>query len=168
VSSFPFTVSRSLRLSNNGSTFYFIHGYELEVLLNLKPLNIENYENLSEHMCSGGDIVGGLAGNVWDIIQKIRSELKFIDLTKAPHERGTVDNIGKFAESKGVYVLLGMKPDEKFVFGHTHEPFINEDRTVANTGSWVNETANEQLQNTYVKISSGQMELKRFDEGNFP
>ena len=165
---FPFTIRPSLRLSDNGNTFYFIHGYELEVLLNLKPLDIESYENLSDHMCSGGDVVGGLAGGIWDIIQRLNLKRKFTDLDKAPHERETIDNIEKFAESKGVYMLLGMKPDEKLVFGHTHKPFINDDRTIANTGSWVKEATNGQPQNTYVKISSGQMELKTFDEKNFP
>jgi predicted phosphodiesterase len=119
-------------------------------------------------MCFGGDVVGGVASNMWDIIQNLGAKRKFTELNKAPHERKTIDNIRKFAESKGVYMLLGMKPDEKLVFGHTHKPFINDDRTVANTGSWVNEMANEQSQNTYVKVSSGQMELKRFDEKNFP
>ena len=165
---FPFTIRSSLRLPDNGSTFYFIHGYELEVLLNLKPLDIEHYETLSDHMCFGGDVGGGLASNLWDIIQDLGSKRRFMDLNKVPHERKTIDNIEKFAKSKGVYMLLGMRPDEKLVFGHTHKPFISEDRTVANTGSWVNETANKQSQNTYVKISNGQMELKRFDEKNFP
>ena len=165
---FPFTIRPSLRLLDNGSMFYFIHGYELEVLLNLKPLDIESYETLSDHMCSGGDIIGGLASHMWDIVQRLRLQQKFIDLNKAPHERGTIDNIEKFAESKGAYMLLGMKHGEKLVFGHTHKPFINDNRTVANSGAWVNEATNEQPQNTYVKISNGQMELKTFDEKNFP
>jgi len=165
---FPFTIRPSLRLHDNGSSFYFIHGYELEVLLNLKPLDIEHYETLSDHMCFGGDVVGGVASNMWDIIQKLDAKRRFTDLNKVPHERKTIDNIEEFAKSKGVYMLLGMKPDEKLVFGHTHKPFINDDRTIVNTGSWVNETSNKQSQNTYVKISKGQMELKRFDEKNFP
>jgi UDP-2,3-diacylglucosamine pyrophosphatase LpxH len=37
---FPFTVSRSLRLEDNGKKFYFIHGYELEVIANLEPFSI--------------------------------------------------------------------------------------------------------------------------------
>lgn len=165
---FPFTIRPSLRLPDNASMFYFIHGYELEVLLNLKPLDVERYEILSDHMCFGGDVVGGLASHTWDIIQDLGVKRKFAELNKVPHERGTIDNIEKFAESKGAYVLLGMKPDERLVFGHTHKPFINDDKTIANTGSWVNETANEQAQNTYVKISNGQMELKTFDEKGFP
>lgn len=165
---FPFKITHSLRLSDNGSMFYFIHGYELEVLLNLKPLDIEQYETFSDHMCFAGDATGALANYTWDVIKDLELLKRKFDLDKAPHKRENIDNIGKFAESKGAYMLLGMRPDEKLVYGHTHKPSINGDRTVANTGCWVNETANEQPQNTYVKISSGQMELKRFEEGNFP
>ncbi len=36
-------------------------------------------------------------------------------------------------------MVLGMKPGDNLVYGHTHQPFINEEKTVANTGSWVDE-----------------------------
>jgi UDP-2,3-diacylglucosamine pyrophosphatase LpxH len=165
---FPYAVSKSLRLEDGGSRFYFIHGYELEVLLSLKPLNIENYEQFSDYMCFNNDVTGSFASKMWDIIQKHGSAQKMADLKKAPHERETIDNIRNFAESKGIFMLLGMKPDEKLVFGHTHRPFISDDRKIANSGSWVNEHADRRLQNTYVKIIDGQMEVKIFDEDDFP
>lgn len=31
-------------------------------------------------------------------------------------------------------MLLGMRPDEKLIFGYTHDPFINKEETTANTG----------------------------------
>ena len=53
-----------------------------------------------------------------------------------------------------------MKPDENLIFGHTHRPFINKDKKVANTGSWVNELKEKEHQNSYIEINDGEMELK--------
>jgi len=53
-------------------------------------------------------------------------------IMKAPNKRGNMDKIYKLATSKAAYVLLGMKPDERLMFGHTHRPFINRAGTVAN------------------------------------
>ena len=55
-----------------------------------------------------------------------------------------------------------MKTDERLIFGHTHGPFINQDKTVVNTGSWVNELQNPEYQNSYVEIEDGIIELKFF------
>jgi predicted phosphodiesterase len=55
-----------------------------------------------------------------------------------------------------------MKPDERLVFGHTHGPFINKDKTVVNTGPWVNELINPEYQNSYVEMGNGIIELKFF------
>ena len=65
----PFRVSRSLRLRDNDGTFYFTHGYQLRVLANLEPLDIESYEKLSDHMCFSFDVTGGIACYLWDIIR---------------------------------------------------------------------------------------------------
>jgi len=40
--------------------------------------------------------------------------------------------IYKLAISKGKGFLMGMKSDETLVFGHTHGPFINKEKTVVN------------------------------------
>jgi hypothetical protein len=58
-----------------------------------------------------------------------------------------------------------MKPDERLVFEHKYGPFINKDKTVVNTGSWVNELINPEYQNSYVEIENGIIELKFFKHG---
>ena len=63
---FPFKVSKFLRLKDGEKTFYFIHGYEFEVL-NLEPITLEEYERFSEAMCFNEDIVGGIEGDSWDL-----------------------------------------------------------------------------------------------------
>lgn len=167
---YPFTVSRSLRLEDGGNKFYFIHGYKLEVLANLEPLSIEMYEEFSEKMCFVEDTFGWFAGHLWDLIKNgpsIRIRIT-IAIKRSLNKRKNIDKIHNFAVSPAAYVLLGMKPEERLVFGHTHKPFINKAGTVANAGSWIDEGLSKELQNAYVKISGGKMELKVFNEGNFP
>lgn len=48
-------------------------------------------------------------------------------------------------------ILIGGKPDETVIFGHTHSPFITENKTVVNSGSWV--TDND-FHDTYVEIDN--------------
>ena len=157
---FPFTISKYLRLEDNGNSFYFIHGYEFEIL-SLEPMTLEMYEEFSEKMCFSEDIIGGVASHLWDFIQG--SGFKE-NIEKNPRERleSKTKKIYNFATSKGKNFLLGMKPADRLVFGHTHGPFINNDKTVANTGSWINELPKKEYQNSYVEISKGEMELKFF------
>lgn len=160
--SFPFTISKNLRLTDGGNKFYFIHGYEFEVI-GLEPLTLETYEEFSEKMCSSEDIIGDVASHLWNLIQGtgIKDTLK-----KNPRERlissKTTNKIYNLAISKGKCFILGMNSDERLVFGHTHGPFINDDKTVVNTGSWVNELESKEYQNSYVEIVDGKMELKFF------
>ncbi|RZN38387.1 MAG: hypothetical protein EFT35_04875 [Methanophagales archaeon ANME-1-THS] len=165
---YPFTVSKFLRLEDRGSKFYFIHGYELEVLANLEPLSIETYEHFSEKMCFTKDVLGWFLSHLWELLERRGGIWRQTSMMKKPpHERTDIDKIYNLAISKGRYLLLGMKPNEKLVYGHTHRPFINKERTVANTGSWVAELS-KKSQNWYLMIADGQMELKAFDEKAFP
>jgi predicted phosphodiesterase len=85
-----------------------------------------------------------------------------------PHVRNDVDRERALAMSAGAHLALGMQPGEKLVYGHTHKPFINEEKTVANTGSWVDEGPADRPRNTYVVIEGGRMELKQFGKDSFP
>lgn len=181
---FPFEVKKFLRLEDGGKKFYFIHGYEFEVL-NLEPMTLEEYEGFSEAMCFNEDIVGGIEGDGWDLAQKTKSEVKglFDGIKKAfvhiesfkeqmkenPRDRlkslDETKKIYNLATSQSKYFLLGMKPDEILIFGHTHGPFINDENTVANTGSWVNELKQKEYQNSYIEINNGEMELKFWPKG---
>ncbi len=159
---YPFTISKSLRLKDGESKFYFMHGYELEVLANLEPLKIESYEEISENMCFAEDRTGWFLSKVWDTFEKIVAvKDHIVMMQKNPHDRTDIDKVYNYAVSEASYMLLGKKLDEKFVFGHTHRPFITKKRNVANTGSWVAELSRE-FQNSYVEILNGEMDLKFF------
>lgn len=161
---FPFEVKKNLRLEDNGKKLYFTHGYEFEAIL-LEPLTIDMYEEFSLKMCFSEDIIGKVAGQIWDIIQKSDVKEK---LEKNPRQRLETSKqsmkIYKLAVSTGRNYLFGMKPDEKLIFGHTHGPFINSDKTVVNTGSWTGELDNKDYQNSYVEIKDGEIELKFYSE----
>lgn len=168
---FPFTISKDLRLEDGGNKFYFIHGYELEVL-SYEPMTLELYEDVSEKMCFSDKLIGGIVSQVWDVIQgsDIKEKLEGTDITEklgmSPQKRlessDDPKKIYNLSNSKAKSFLLGMKPDEILVFGHTHDPFINNNKTVVNTGSWVNELESKEYQNSYVEISDGNMDLKFF------
>ncbi len=83
-------------------------------------------------------------------------------MDKQPHKRDNIDEIYNLAVSNGKCFLLGMKPHEKLVFGHTHRPFISNDKRVVNTGSWIDELERKEYQNSYVEIDKGEIELKFF------
>ncbi|UTB32184.1 MAG: UDP-2,3-diacylglucosamine diphosphatase [Methanobacterium sp. ERen5] len=161
---FPFEVKKNLRLEDNGKKFYFTHGYEFEAA-GLEPFTIDMYEDFSEKMCFSEDVIGGVAGQIWDIIQG--SDIKE-RLERDPRKRFETTEeslkIYKMANSTGKCYLFGMKPNERLVFGHTHGPFINHNKTVVNSGSWTGELKNKDYQNSYVEINDGNMELKFYRE----
>jgi UDP-2,3-diacylglucosamine pyrophosphatase LpxH len=168
-SSYPFVVSKWLTLDDGGSRINFRHGYELEVLANLEPMTIETYEWLSERMCFTERVTGGILSQLWDLIEDRRQlSMKVGFIRKPPHERNELDKVHELAVSKGVYLLLGMRPGEKLIFGHTHKPFINEEKTIANSGSWVDEGPADRPRNTYIVIDGGRMELRHFGTDPFP
>ena len=124
-----------------------------------KPLTIEDYERISEALCRAENILGRLMSKLWGLKKKLK---------KPPNERRSwritggiinhMNNLELFACSKVRNIFLGMKSNEKLVFGHTHHPFLFED--TGNTGSWVKE---EYEHNTFIKIDKGKMELNKWD-----
>ena len=161
---YPFEVSKDLRLEDNGELFYFMHGYELEVLSTLDPLTIDLYEKFSQKMCFTENIVGGVAGFLWDCLQISRRRVIQVtdEMKKTPQNRRKICKVYELAISPRRYPILGIKPDEKLVFGHTHRPFINKDKSVINTGSWVDELPSTEYQNSYIEIYNGKIKLKFF------
>jgi predicted phosphodiesterase len=161
---FPFTISKNLRLEDGGNKFYFTHGYEFEAIY-MEPVTLEMYEEFSEKMCFSEDMIGELAGHLWSLIRGSDLKEKLSDNPRTRLESTEeLKKIYKLSISKGKSFILGMKPDERLVFGHTHGPFINKDKTVVNTGSWVNELMNPEYQNSYVEIEDGVIELKYFTD----
>jgi predicted phosphodiesterase len=114
------------------------------------------YEDFSERMCFSEDLIGELAGYVWSLIRG--SDLKD-KLSNNPRTRlastEELNRIYKLSVSQGKSFILGMKTDERLVFGHTHGPFINKDKTVVNTGPWVNDLINRNIKIVMSKWDMG-------------
>ncbi len=159
VDSYPFAVSKDLRLEDAGNKFYFTHGYELEVLVNY-DFNLETYEKFANDMCWNSDKKGSLVSKIWDTFKSVSKE-EVDELKLKPSERKELENLYHFATSPAKYMFLGLYPDEALIFGHTHMPFFDKENKVANTGAWVDEYA-KNLQNSYIEIFDGDMELKFF------
>ncbi len=160
-------VSKYLRLEDGNESFFFVHGYELEAILWEYPASLEIYEELCNEMCYNKDNLGKILSKIWAFISFLNKKSVFIrQMDKEPNKRDNINEVDKFSISNGKNFLLGMKPNENLVFGHTHRPFINKDKKVVNAGSWVDELPSKELQNSYVEISNGQIELKFFKSGN--
>jgi UDP-2,3-diacylglucosamine pyrophosphatase LpxH len=184
----PFNVYKSIKIQEDGGKFHFIHGYEPDVLLNLQPLTIDLYEELCKKICLGkysdseilnilielssssamassGQFSGikGTASNLNEILRKKHDETSVLvkEIMKKPDKR-RISRIYEFANSYASF-LIGKKPDEKLVFGHTHEAFINKEKTFANVGSWTYDPLESQKPfNSFLESSEGNMELKFF------
>lgn len=166
---YPFRIVKKLRLKDDGGTFNFIHGHELEVLANFEPLTLESYEGISERLCFNQGILGEYAAHLWELIGNTDLLLDRIGvIRKPPGERGGMDRVRDLATSRGAFMVAGMRPGEKLVFGHTHRPFVDDTGAVANSGSWVGVSTPDRPRNTYLKIDGGRMELRIFEKDDFP
>jgi UDP-2,3-diacylglucosamine pyrophosphatase LpxH len=157
--SYPFTVSKNLRLEDSGNKFYFTHGYEMEVLINY-DLDLETYEKFAHDMCWNSDKRGSFVSKLWNTFKSVSKD-EVDQLKLKPSDREEMENLYHFATSPAKYLFLGMYPDEALIFGHTHVPFLDKQHNIANTGSWVDEYG-KKLQNSYIEIIDGEMELKFF------
>ena len=156
--------SKYLRLEDNGESFFFIHGYELESILWEFPASLEMYETFSKEMCFNKDTSGQTLSKIWswyENIKKYRKRRFKKEMKKNPKNRN-INEVKELSLSNGKNFLLGMKPDETLVFGHTHEPFHEKDKKVANTGSWINDIDEEYQQNSYLEIINGEIKLQYF------
>jgi len=150
---YPFEVSKSLPLEEDGKRYFFTHGYDIDVYATMESLmSLDQYENVSECLCFLTDKTGWLASCLWGLSEKIL-ELrdKVGSMQKPPEEREEdLDTITTFALSPAAFLFLGMGARDNLVYGHTHIPGstkLDGGRYVANTGFW---SGNDQC--WYVKI----------------
>lgn len=183
---FPFNVLRNLHLSEGGNRFYFIHGYEFEVMANFVFTSIEEYESICQHLCDLRDTtISKIESSIWSalhpqfvgksfedhhtivksIVRPPEYRMKELHLAeqskdrmKLVRPRNKIEELAMSPVARSMFV--GGEPDEAMIFGHTHSPFITEDRRVANSGSWV---ADNDFHDTYIEIdNNGDMKLKQY------
>ncbi len=173
---FPFQVTKDLRLEEGGKKFFFIHGYQLEVLANPYYKSMSAYETFSEGLCLAGDDTGNAADKLWETYEASKSALEGLkrlpsdikgalaSMMNPPANRlsgshQTHSAVELTAISKARDVYLGMNREEVLVFGHTHDPFYEPENGVINTGSWKKRPCRDYA---YVEISGGQPKPQTF------
>lgn len=165
---YPFQVTKELRLEESGKKFFFIHGYQIEVLANPYYKSMSAYEAFSEGLCMAGDDTGNAADKLWETFQVSKSALDGLkrlpsnikgaldSMFNPPDERmeSVISEVDKIAISSARVLYLGMEKDETLVFGHTHEPFPAVKNGAINTGSWKKSPCQNY---TYLEISGGRV-----------
>jgi UDP-2,3-diacylglucosamine pyrophosphatase LpxH len=173
---FPFPVTKELRLEESKKKFYFIHGYQLEVLANPYYKSMSAYETFSEGLCLAGDDTGNAADKLWETFEASKSALEGLKRLPADikgaltsmmnppdnrmsgdHQAHSMVELLSISSARNVY--LGMESDEVLIFGHTHDPFFEEENGVANTGSWKKRPCRNY---SYLEISKGQVRPQTF------
>jgi UDP-2,3-diacylglucosamine pyrophosphatase LpxH len=158
-----FEVYSCYTFQNQTSRFVLKHGYDLEVFTSMETLGLEAYEAFSEAMCHAGEIGGNIASWVWAFVGLVKGELTgsartmLMNAFNKPAElRSTLEKVDEFAKSPSRAILLGLKPNDVLVFGHTHRPF--KEANAINTGSWV--AARGKEAHTYMEITDQSFDLK--------
>jgi len=176
---FPFEVKKSTIIKSRSQEFYFMHGYQLEVLCNPYYKSMKTYETFSEHMCLTGDDTGNAAEALWKLHQSNKSlwnALKRIpenpyaalkSMMDPPetrirnsHKHNIIEPIEELAEADTKHFLLDIRPEHFLVYGHTHYPYINNEKKVANTGSW---GFGDEKKFCYMEIVDDKVDLKEFE-----
>ncbi len=164
----PFEFTKTLTLTSGHRTFRFIHGYQIEFQSVLKF-----YEGICEVLCTSGDGTGEVLSDTWDFYeQKMRRLLKkegysecrrnlkrreldrIVEyMLKYPedeplHREFTEEQVYQYRES------AGLDPEEVLVYGHTHNPCVNQTR--ANAGCWV---SNSNTSDSFLVIRDGSITL---------
>lgn len=170
---YPFKVLRELHLTESGKKFFFIHGYQLEVLANPYYKSMSAYETFAEGLCLAGDDTGDAADKLWESYE--RSQAAYKELKRLPESiKGAIDSmfktpdermknartiVDRIAVSRARSLYLGMERDETLVFGHTHMPFPEVENGAINTGSWNKKPCTEYK---YMEIKNGQIRSQNF------
>ena len=142
---YPFTPQSSIAIERFGYTIHFLHGHQCDPIQNI-PIG----PSICEILCwTLSDNIGDWKSNLGDIfgpkfkLSKEQFEAK-IDLLMCPPEdkrrteafKAQFETAADFVEClKAYFKITGEK--EFIVYGHTHKPFIDIGKRVANTGCWI-------------------------------
>lgn len=148
-------------------SFRFYHGYEFDpiwkeacylfdILCQSSDKTGDQFEAFYKHLQK----VWGFWKSLIKRFTKQTDKRKYRQLFLPPEQRLVYPDIRKEALSK-LQALNG----GKLIFGHTHEPFVNDAQTLANTGSWCQPTGARGTKlhyNTFLEISPNTIELKKW------
>ncbi len=164
---FPFPITRSARIHDGKGWNTFLHGHQLDVMANMEGWGIEEYEKWAFRLCGMGDMTGGLATSIWTIKEQVEAflnaQVRYI--RKNPGVRDGMERVYSFANSKGAYLYLGISPEDRLIYGHTHEIDRDINQRVANTGCWGWPNKSGQM-NSYLTIIDGVVRREFYSGGD--
>ena len=154
---YPFQFQKELNLTGGPITYRLVHGYEFD-----PEQRVPFMAFLCRVMSDSG---GAFESNLWtdfnslnNIFSKIEPSFVKSDIaaiTKRLHQPPE-DRLKESLDKINITACNAVKPGEVLIWGHTHVPFVNKAENVANTGSWVKDSA---VYNTYVELSGGKPRL---------
>ncbi len=167
---YPFSVQKTLRLSDGGKDFFFTHGYDLDVHANMElyKMSLDSYEKTCYALSFLTDKTGWAAVNTWGLYEKIADFHNALQYMNLDPEKRTNEfcAVERLANSRAACLFLGMHPSDNLVYGHTHRPYLKKDAAgnyTANTGYWAGKDERDAGQvNTYVKIDDGNISVCPF------
>jgi UDP-2,3-diacylglucosamine pyrophosphatase LpxH len=170
---YPFQVTRQLHLTESGKKFFFLHGYQFEVLANPIFKSMSAYETFAEGLCLAGDDTGNAADMLWESYQRSKAALEglkrlpedikgFLDSMFNPPDKRMMGGrtiVDEIAISRARSFYMGAEKDETLVFGHTHMPYSSVDNGAINAGSW---NKNPCAEYRYLEICNGVITPQNF------
>ena len=176
---YSFEVSKCLRITDDSSKYFFMHGYQFEVISSLEPLTIDDYENISAVLCDRtNNLIGRTIDSLWNLLHRFTFKSEFLEnkgsfntlgvdmesikkidiITKPPEKREeNMNKVENASLSQAVReIFFGIQEDEFLIFGHTHRPFLKKDKKVGNSGSWITYA---ERPNTYIQIKENDVQL---------
>ena len=162
----PLSSAQATASTKSNVKYIFKHGWEFD---------LAQHPPIMEMMCLNlSDTTGDERTNVYAFLEKARDS--FNDILKDiinfhGGNDGYVKNLLQPPEQRlGPYLTdverkaqSSLNDGERLVFGHTHRPFISDDKRIANAGSWVGDA---QIHNTFVEIDDQQLSLWIFKDKN--
>lgn len=175
---FPFEVTKTTVIKSNLIEFFFMHGYQLEVLCNPYYKSMKTYEIFSENLCLAGDDTGNAADCLWKSYQSCISVLNNfkripgnisdalksmmeVPETRLKNNQGhfIIEPIDELAASPVKQLLFCIQPEQFLIYGHTHREYVDEKNRVANSGCW---GVDNDRKYSYLEIKDDKVFPKKF------
>lgn len=137
---YPFKPQTSIEINRFGYTVKFLHGHQCDPLQNILG------PNTSEILCwTLSDAIGEKKSRLWEIfgfkgkLPRNQFEAQIDLLLNPPEDIRRTQAFGLVTDFVDcVKANLKITGEKEFVvFGHTHKPFIDLKKRVANTGCWI-------------------------------
>lgn len=114
------------------------------------------YQHKIRNVTCRKDLYGDSRGLTREELDDIVNYILMYPEEKPPEYREDFFSCQAVAEYRA---SLNINPEDTLVYGHTHDPFVNEDE--ANPGCWV---SGSYLENSYLVIEDGRIDLNYWND----